>query len=243
MTTKKMFPTIGFDRHIKIEWIAAAARIRLGTGSVEELNFLLDQADLGKEARIKNQTKINALVLDPKPALKDFIDRGLHLFNKPTTIAGMAPFAWGAAIAMYPYFAKVAEIIGRLTALQGDCATSELHRRMRESYGERKNVTNATQLVLQTQIDWGGVQRVKAGNRLVCLPPRLISQQEQAGWLIEAMARYFGKAIPLELVQSSPVIYPFRLDVSIAYVAANCPQLELRTEGAGQRFVCLHDAT
>jgi hypothetical protein len=59
------------------------------------------------------------------------------------------------AIAAYPFFGKVAELIGRLTAIQGDCATAEIHRRMAETYGEREGTHRAANRVIQTQASWG----------------------------------------------------------------------------------------
>jgi hypothetical protein len=62
------------------------------------------------------------------------------------------------AITTYPFFGRVAEIVGRLTALQGDCASAEVHRRMAEAYGEREGTRRMTNMVLQTQESWGGHQ-------------------------------------------------------------------------------------
>ena len=53
---------------------------------------------------------------------------------------------WGMAVATYPFFGKVAELVGRLSAIQGDCASAEVHRRMSETYGEREGTRRMTEV-------------------------------------------------------------------------------------------------
>ena len=108
-------PQIGFDRFIQLDWVAAAVGVRAEKVSLEELSAQLRAAGLGKEALAKTQTKLNALVLEPRADLVDFIGRGVRLFAGAKAPADVAPFAWGAALAAYPYFGRVAEFTGRLT--------------------------------------------------------------------------------------------------------------------------------
>ena len=53
----------------------------------------------------------------------------------------------------------VAELVGRLSAIQGDCASAEVHRRMSETYGEREGTRRMTNMVIQSQASWGSVTR------------------------------------------------------------------------------------
>ena len=233
-------PQIGFDRFIQLGWVAAALGVRAGKGSLEELSAQLRAAGLGKEALAKTQTKLNALVLEPRADLVDFIGRGVRLFAGASTPADVAPFAWGAALAAYPYFGRVAEFTGRLTSIQGDCSVAEVHRRMSEVYGDREVTKRATQAVLQTQANWGAVARVEKGKRLVRLAARELTDQRTVAWLIEAALRYQGKAMALATLQSTAALYPFLLDLPLAFVISNSEALELRSEGPSQQFVVLH---
>lgn len=232
-------PQIGFDRFIQLDWVAAALGVRAGKGSLAELKAQLTATGLGKEALAKTQTKLNALVLEPRADLVDFIGRGVILFagaNKPSDVA---PFAWGAALAAYPYFGRVAEFTGRLTSIQGDCSVAEVHRRMSEVYGDREVTKRATQAVLQTQANWGAIARVEKGKRLVRLPARGFTDQRTVAWLIEAALRYQGKAMSLATLQTMAVIYPFVLDQPLAYLASTCKNLEVRSDGSSHQFVAL----
>ncbi len=237
-------PQIGFDRFIQLDWVEAALRIRAGTGSLDELSALLDAASLGHEARLKTRTKLNALVLEPRSELMDFVARGIGLFSGTGTTLqqDVACFAWGAALVAYPFFGKVAEFTGRLTAMQGDCSMPEVHRRMSELYGERGNIKTATRAVIQTQVDWGAIRRVTKGNRIERVAPNLVAEPMKVSWLIEAALRYHGKAMALATLQSTAALYPFSFDQPIGYVVSISPELELRSAGPSNQYVALRSA-
>lgn len=232
-------PQIGFDRFIQLEWVAAALKVRAGVTSIDVLNELLDSAGLGKEAKVKTRTKLNALALEPRPELADLIDRGVQIFKGTEDAGELGAFAWGAAIATYPYFGKVAEFTGRVTSIQGDCAVLEIHRRISEVYGDREVTKRATQAVIQTQSNWGAIERIEKGKRLVRKAPITLRDEQVVIWLIEAVIRFTRKAVSLSNLQSMPVLYPFVLDQSLAYAVSSSKKLELRSEGVGSQFVAL----
>lgn len=232
-------PAIAFDRFIRLDWIAEALKVRSGQISPEQLEAFLDSAGLGQEARKKTRTKLKILCLEPRSELKEFMDRGTKIALTATSPNAILPFAWGAIITNYPFFSRVAELVGRLSSIQGDCAAAEVHRRMSEIYGERHNVKVATRAAIQTLIDWSVVLRQDDENRLTPAKPLTLSDHEYILWLIEAMVRQAGKPIPLENINSSPLGFPFYFDASISYLVSGCDHLELRLEGASKQFVAL----
>ena len=233
-------PQIGFDRFIQLDWAASALRVRAGLGSVETLNELLDVAGLSVAAKKKTRTVLNRLWLDPRPALVEFADRGAAILKThPDT--SIAALSWGMAIATYPFFGKVAELVGRLSALQGDCTSAEVHRRMSETYGEREGTYRMTNMVLQSQANWGAIERVDKNKRLVRRPSVTLTNDQLVSWLIEAVLRYTSKTVSVSALKSMAVIYPFVLDQPLAYVVSNSPTLELRAEGTLNQFVALRE--
>lgn len=235
-------PQIGFDRFIDLQWIVAAMDVRVGTRGLDELNALLDAAGLSLAAKKKIRTILNRLWLEPRPDLEDFASRALAIRRSDPAI-DVAAFAWGMAIATYPFFGKVAEFVGRLTALQGDCASAEVHRRMSEVYGEREGTYRMTNMVLQSQANWGTIARVEKGKRLVRLTAKGLTDQQTVAWLVEAALRYRGRAIAIDTLQSTAVLYPFFLDQSLAYIVSKSEALELWSEGSSQKFVALRAST
>lgn len=233
-------PQIGFDRFIQLDWVAAALNVRAGLASLDELNELLDAAGLGVAARKKTRTVLNRLWLEPRPELADFANRGVEIHRSCPDVP-IAALSWGMAIATYPFFGKVAELVGRLSSLQGDCASAEVHRRMSELYGEREGTYRMTNMVLQSQAGWGSIERVEKGKRLIRKSPITVVNDRAVAWIVEAALRYAGKAISVATLQSLAVIYPFVLDQPLGYVMSNSPMLQIHLEGAANQVVSLRE--
>lgn len=227
---------IGFDRFIDLDWLMMAVRVRLGEVTRQELTDHLSAAGLGDEARAKTLTKLNGLCLAPRQEIDEFIGRGIMLVRDGGTVASLV-YAWGAAIVAYPFFGKVAEITGRLSSLHGDCTTAEIHRRMSEVYGDRAVVKRATQAVLQTQANWGVLERVEGGTRIMIKPAMNVKDDASAAWLLEAVLRHVGKPVPRERVWSLSANYPFVLEQSLAVLAPISPTLGLDRNGTVNQFV------
>ncbi|KVU91784.1 hypothetical protein WK76_14575 [Burkholderia ubonensis] len=232
-------PQIGFDRFIPLEWAAVALRVRADLATLENMDAALDAAGLGVAARKKTRTVLNRLWLEPRPELADFAERGVAIFKSAPSVP-IAAMTWGMAIASYPFFGKVAELVGRISALQGDCASAEVHRRMSETYGEREGTYRMTNTVLQSQASWGAIERVEKGKRLVRLKPIVVSDEQTVAWLVEAALRYVGKAVSVSAMPSLAVLYPFVLDQPIGYLASKSPNLDVRSEGTGNQLISLH---
>ncbi|MEZ5560191.1 MAG: hypothetical protein R3E86_16810 [Pseudomonadales bacterium] len=113
---------------------------------------------------------------------------------------------------------------------------------MSEAYGEREGTYRMTNMVLQSQASWGAIERIEKGKRLVRLDSIVVSDEQAVAWLIEAALRYVGKPVSVPLLSSLAVIYPFVLDQPLGFVASKSPQLELKSQGAGNQCVCLRTA-
>jgi hypothetical protein len=231
-------PQIGFDRFIPLDWAAAALKVRAELGTLDELNALLDAAGLGVAARKKTRTVLNRLWLAPRPELADFAERGVAILKADPSVP-IAALTWGMAIATYPFFGKVAELVGRLSALQGDCASAEVHRRMSEAYGEREGTYRMTNMVLQSQASWGAIDRVEKGKRLVRMKPIVVSDEQAVAWLVEAALRYVGKAVSVSALSSQVVLYPFVLDQPLGYLVSKSPNLAVHSQGSSSQVVSL----
>ncbi|MBZ9908080.1 hypothetical protein LB557_18885 [Mesorhizobium sp. BR115XR7A] len=231
-------PQIGFDRFIQLDWAAAALRVRAGVSNIEQLTELIDATHSGAAAKKKTRTVLNRLWLEPRPDLVDFADRGIRIYREaPDT--PISALTWGMAIATYPFFGKVAEIVGRLTALQGDCASTEVHRRMAETYGEREGTRRMTNMVLQSQASWGAIERMENSKRLVRKSKMRLNGSPISVWLAEACMRYMGRGFPVTSLETSPIIYPFELSSSITYLLSKSTSLEIHTDSAGNQIVAL----
>lgn len=229
-------PQIGFDRFIQLEWARLALRIRAGKSSIDELEGLLAASHAGQAAIKKTRTVLNRLWLEPRADLIDFADRGVEIYgDMPEDSA--AALTWGMALATYPFFGKVAEIVGRLTTIQGDCTSAEVHRRMAEIYGEREGTRRMTNMVLQSQASWGGIERKDNGKRIERKRAMDLQGSVVAVWLAEACLRYSGRALSVASLQANPATYPFVLGSAATYRISESRFFELRLDGSGSQVV------
>ncbi len=234
-------PQIGFDRFIKLEWAEAALRVRAGASNIDELDEILSASHSGSAAKRKTRTVLNRLWLEPsRPELVDLADRAVALYQRSPDLCS-APLVWGMALATYPFFGKVAEIVGRLTALQGECTSAEIHRRMSEIYGQREGTKRMTNMVLQSQESWGGIDRLKNGKMVVRKKTMDLSGSPVAVWLTEACLRCVGGSLPMINLSSSPIVYPFILGESISYLLSQSSKIELSVDGSGQQVARLNN--
>jgi len=231
-------PQIGFDRFIQLDWALLALRIRAGRGTLDELDAVLASSHSGPAAKKKTRTVLNRLWLEPRADLVDFADRGVEIFcDAPETT--VPALTWGMALATYPFFGKVAEIVGRLTTLQGDCTSAEVHRRMSEIYGEREGTRRMTNMVLQSQADWGAIERLNQGKRIARRKAIDLHGAPVAAWLAESCLRSIGRALPAANIDSNPIIYPFNLGGSTSYILSKSKALEMRVDSAGNQVIGL----
>ena len=233
-------PQIGFDRFIRKEWATAALRVRAGQSSLDDFIMLLDSAGLGDAAKKKTRTVLNRLWLEPRPELAAFADRACELFRNYDEKA-VSALHWGMAISTYPFFGKVAELVGRLSSLQGDCSPSEVCRRVSEIYGEGEKIRRVANRVIQTQADWGVLQRTDNGKRLVKQAPTVLQNEVLIVWIVEAAVRYKGDVVALKSLPSLPVLFPYELDCPLAYIVSNSENLELRSDGSQSEFVAIRE--
>ena len=78
---------------------------------------------------------------------------------------------------------------------------------MSEIYGEREGPYRMTNMVLQTQENWGAIRRVESGRRLILQKLPTVANEQLAGWLIEAVLRYSGKPLAVATLQGMPVYF------------------------------------
>ena len=232
---------IGFDRYLQLSWCSAALEVALGDKSIDQAKEEIASVLTGNESRRKTFDILKRLWISPLQNNVEFAGRGATLYEAIGQ-STLGPLNWGCAIATYPFFGHVSEITGRLISLQGDCSVKEVQRRIAEIFGDRDSVSRAVSRVLQSQENWGMIERVEKGKRLVRLPSIALKNDKLVAWLVEAALRYQRKAISLGSLQSQAVLYPFVLDQRLGYLVSNSPMLEVRSEGPSNQFVALRES-
>lgn len=231
-------PQIGFDRYIQLDWARSALRVRAGLETLEELTALIDASHTGTAAKKKTRTVLNRLWLEPRSDIENMCDRAVAIYKFDPSTA-VAALTWGMAIATYPFFGAVAEIVGRLLRLQGECSSSEVHRRMAEVYGEREGTRRMTNMVLQSQADWGAIERMNKGKYITARREPITLTPDLELWLVEAALRRAGRGMPISSVWTTPVLFPFSFSDRLAYNLSQDERFAVRVDSASNRIVAL----
>lgn len=231
-------PQIGFDRYIQLDWARSALRVRAGLETLEELTALIDASHTGTAAKKKTRTVLNRLWLEPRSDIENMCDRAVAVYKSdPST--SVAALTWGMAIATYPFFGAVAEIVGRLLRLQGECSSAEVHRRMAEVYGEREGTRRMTNMVLQSQADWGAIERINKGKFITARREPITLTPDLELWLVEAALRHAGRGMPISSLSTTPVLFPFSFSDRLAYNLSQDERFAVRVDSASNRIAAL----
>ncbi|RLW70818.1 MAG: hypothetical protein B6D68_00370 [spirochete symbiont of Stewartia floridana] len=240
---------IGIDRLIRLKWLECTSNLILAGNDEnavkDELVQLLAPAfPSSSPAKRGSLSKTLTILLKTWLRVPRYIhplrDTGLELLQSAKRSDHLA-IHWGMIMAAYPFWGAVAGQTGRLLRLQESVAASQIQRRAREQYGERKTVSRAAQRVIRSFIDWGVLSETKEkgiysqGHPYSIDDPRLIS------WLVEVSlhARSSGSAAVKELLGSTN-LFPFRLmHVSAEQLVSMSPRLDLLRHGLDDDLVMI----
>jgi len=238
--------TIGFDRKIKLDWMDATADWAAQGLAVADIRERLEQLLEGKvagvgphSARGKSMTVLlHIWVLVPE-TLVPLRDDGLALLRGRSG-RDRLPLHWGMCMATYPFFRDVAATTGRLLALQGTAALSQVVRRMTESWGERSTLIRAVQRVVRSFVEWGVL--VETDERGIFSPvPKVRVTEEFGPWLLEAgISNCARQARPFRSLVGAASFFPLKLKLSPRDVGSS-PRLEVYRQGLDEDVVMLKE--
>jgi len=213
--------SIGIDRRLDIEWLdAVAGQVAAGASEPEIRSFLfrlLDGVVAGGNRRgtacYKTVGVLSRTWVNVAPASRSLRDRGAKLL--PTLDAEQrVALHWAMLTAAYPFFRDVATNTGRLLALQGNLALTQLTRRMRETWGDRSTTTRAVQRMVRSMVQWGVL--VDSDARGIYEPPakRLVVHPPAGELLLQALLlQADDKSLPVESALRHPSVFPFHLEL------------------------------
>lgn len=240
---------VGFSQRVRLEWLEQAAALVLAGNDRPAIfaalqDLLRDKVSVGGSAERGNREKIISIIMktwfNPPRELDPLRVRGLELTRRlPRT--HQIVVHWGMVMAVYPFWAVVAGIVGRLLKLQGSAAAIHIQRRVQERYGERDTVSRATRRVIRSYLDWGVLK--ESGTKGIYDPGLsvVIDDPELAAWLIEASLHIRpNRAATLKEILESPTLFPFHFQlVSLERTLTASPRLEVLRLGLDEDVVAL----
>ncbi|MGI6625522.1 MAG: hypothetical protein ACOX57_08905 [Limnochordia bacterium] len=209
-----MAKPVGFDQKILLEemdYVASEVSNSSRTEMYEKLDqFLLPRVkgDKSRKNAITILMKIWCRVDDSHVNLQE---QALDLLPKLPSNQQLA-IHWGMTLLAYPFFHDLVKELGSLFMLQDEVASSQINRKMKSIYGDRRRVEVATGAVLSSLYSWKVVKRNKTGykyNQTVLEDARL------KVWLLNVLLQLSGSNVAaLDVLTGSPAVFPFKCQVS-----------------------------
>jgi hypothetical protein len=203
---------IGFDRRIALAWLDETAGQMLRDPDPAAVRTYLHTALAGQiagsEARIKTITLLCRIWVNP-PHAPHLRDEALTLL--PTLLPGERLWLhWGLCILAFPFFRDVVGVVGKLSALQGQCSLGQVTDRMIANWGERSTLIRATQRVLRSCVDWGTLDETTTVGIYQPTQPRATSSIPLRDWFLEAALRgHDTDGVVAGDLARLPEMYPF----------------------------------
>ena len=160
-----MAKPVGFDQKILLEemdYVASEVSNSSRTEMYEKLDqYLLPRVkcDKSRKNAITILMKIWCRVDDSHVNLQE---QALDLLPKLPSNQQLA-IHWGMTLLAYPFFHDLVKELGSLFMLQDEVASSQINRKMKSIYGDRRRVEVATGAVLSSLYSWKVVKRNKTG--------------------------------------------------------------------------------
>ncbi|MCW2238227.1 hypothetical protein [Azospirillum canadense] len=239
-------PVVGFNQRIKLEWMAATARMVTSGSPYSEIvgglrELLKDELSVGGDPERGNREKaitiLKRIWLTVDEQNIQLRDDGLALLVRLPNHLHVAVH-WSMAMAAYPFLGEVAQVVGRLLQLQDEVAATQVQRRLRERFGERETVARAARRVLRTFIDWGVLQ--ESGVKGIYHPVPRVSLKDDIllSWMAEAFIRCFDNQMrSVEEIRRALAFFPFDTTPLDTTALPSNARLEVFRQGVGEVLV------
>lgn len=129
-----------------------------------------------------------------------------------SSVGNRVPLHWAMMSAAYPFWHKVANLIGRLLSLQEIVSQRQVRNRCYEAFGEKTTVERSARRVVRTFVSWGvldetdttGCYRKGATTRIT--DPELVCLLYES-----SLAASSDHIMPLSTLQNSPALFAFKM--------------------------------
>jgi hypothetical protein len=123
---------------------------------------------------------------------------------------------WGMTAVVYPFFRDLAEVIGRMLALQDDITTAQVRGRMNTAWGDRATSWEAAQKLITGMVDWGVLRATKAKGHFLLARKMITKVTDLQLWLLEAMlSASASDEIEAQQLLRLPEAFPFTFTVGV----------------------------
>ena len=218
----KRHEVIGIKQVVRREWYDLALDRLIGRDSADSiraglLEFMSERrpsggsGQRGTVACEKATTQVMKSWVIPDAALRPFRDSALN-HARTADRSERVVLHWAVTIAAYPFWHRVAVVVGRLLNLQEVVSQSQIRQRGYEAFGERNTVERCSRHVIRSFVTWGLLDDSETKGMYRRSAPVVITNHDLAALLIEGvlLAIPEGRAQQSQVL-SNPGLFPFRL--------------------------------
>lgn len=208
---------IGFDRELRLAWLDAVAS-RAAAGDTPEVvrpwlhEHLVDVlGGMGTSGnRGKTVTVLTRIWVNVPPRCVPLRNKAVVILAAGDAMDRLA-LHWAMASAVYPFFADVAAVMGRLLALQGEVERQAVIRRVVETWGDRPAVSRGCRAVWHSVKGWGVLDEGSKRGLYMRLSAPLRPSPAVQALLFDALTLNAERpqAPPQDAVLPPPGLFPF----------------------------------
>jgi hypothetical protein len=143
-------------------------------------------------------------------------------------------------MAAYPFFADLAETVGKLGRLNGEVVVGQAIRRTKQVWGDRTTLPPAIQRILRSMAKWGVLIENPEKGSYRLADPISVTNADTAGVLVRAIILNNGGGMRLDEIRRHAALFPFSLELAGADARA-WPHLRISRQGDRTDFVELSD--
>ena len=165
-----MAKAIGLSRKIKLSWLNKAVELldeNLSESDYkakmnEYLSFEIDSPTVLRKTReilmriwYYDNPDVNELRKDAAQLLKKDVDNAV-------------PVHWAMMLLVYPVFADISRVMGRLAEFKDEITLAQLKQRLFDEWGERSTLYHSTDKIIATMKELGVIVANKPGRYTIC---------------------------------------------------------------------------
>ncbi len=238
---------VGFDRKLELSWLdATAAQVGEGATAAELHAYLwkmLEGSVSGGSSgfnsdRGKTITVLKRIWCLVSPELEPLRDRALAVLKDVKPDERVAVH-WALCLVAYPFFHDVACAAGRLLTLQGTVQTSEVRRRIAESWGDRVITRNGSQRILRCCVAWGLLDDGERRGAYVRSEPICVLHESAVELLVQAvLLAAENQTLELSNIDRHPALFSFDVPNLLPTIRSS-PAFRIERQGVGRDVVGL----
>jgi hypothetical protein len=211
-----MKKAVGFDQKILLNYLNYTANEANDTKKIEmykKLEQYLIKDIKGNKSRKNAITILMKIWYSNNETNKCIQKRAFRLLPE-LDLKERIVLHWGRTLMAYPFFKEIASEIGRLSSRQHDFSSSQIYRKIKELYGDRRRVEVSCNAVFTSLKNWRVITQIKQG--VYSLTDKImIPNNNLMNWLVEAaIISSKREYIQIDEVLTLTYLFPFSFNIN-----------------------------